>query len=83
MPEVVEGLRRLGHDVKGGVGGFDRTLFGRGHVIRNVDRVVGDVAEAGPTDGVGGSGSRFTPGDSERFYLIGCETRSDGIPCGY
>ena len=33
LPEVVEGLRRKGHEVEGSVSGHDRALFGRGHVI--------------------------------------------------
>ena len=66
-PKVVEGLRNLGHDVKV-VKGFDRTLFGRGHIIQRVgvdDTVSDDTV------------------DRKGFYLIGCETRSDGIPCGF
>ena len=66
----MEGLRNLGHDVRGGVNGFDRTLFGRGHIIQKIEA---DVAIADETSDV----------DRKGFYLIGCETRSDGIPCGY
>jgi gamma-glutamyltranspeptidase/glutathione hydrolase len=33
-PEVVEKLREMGHPIKGVIGGYDRSLFGRGQIIR-------------------------------------------------
>ena len=67
--DVFRELRRFGHDISGPVGGFDRTLFGRGHVIQ-----VGypKSEEAGRNDV-----------DMSRVYQIGCEPRSDGKPQGY
>ena len=132
--DVIDGLRQLGHEVRSHVAGFDRTLFGRGHVIERVDAddsyrelkgesaetqadadavVVGrvsttvktndatrefDVTEASPDVSFttktqtlphakpdGSSVVSATGGESDAssgFYLIGCESRSDGAPCG-
>ena len=120
-PEVVDGLQRLGHDVTGGVKGFDRTLFGRGHIILRIpgheaeleggnsgsaasgdggaleavspNAVVGASAVVGAGAVVGTSAvvDVITDGSSgdcgsegrDRFYLVGCESRSDGAPLGY
>ena len=69
---VFDELRRLGHDIEGPVRGFHRTIFGRGHIIKVID----------PVSSV--EGDRGDCGDgANRLYLIGCEPRSDGKPCGY
>ncbi|KAL2278870.1 hypothetical protein FJTKL_14047 [Diaporthe vaccinii] len=40
--EVITGLRRMGHDVEGPIGGLQRSMFGRGQIIRwTVDPVEG------------------------------------------
>lgn len=64
-PAVVEGLRKLGHNVQL-VHGWDRGLFGRGQVIRQ------------HFDDAGNSGQGGNPQEKIRVWSAGSDLRGDG-----
>ncbi|XP_013386546.1 uncharacterized protein LOC106156026 [Lingula anatina] len=66
---VLQQLKAMGHEIKGPVYGYDRFLFGRGHVITRgawwADDKSGDIA------------------DDSSVLWAGTDPRADGIPIGF
>jgi gamma-glutamyltranspeptidase/glutathione hydrolase len=69
---VIKTLERRGHKVKGPLKGFERTLFGRGHVITKGGWWEKEMEER-EIDSV----------DKKYSWFVACDPRSDGKCNGY
>lgn len=68
--ETASKLRDLGHQIRWPVQGYDRSLFGRGQIIRS--QTVNSRGENGNIDL-----------RQERIWLAGSDSRADGAAVGY
>ncbi len=67
-PEVLEGLRSLGHSIDGPAQGFSRAIFGRGHVI---------------TQGAWWAQDDTNIDKTNTMWWVGSDGRADGLALGY
>ena len=67
--EVIDELRRMGHDVRGPLLGHERALFGRGQIIRSIPQTCSNVC--GERKGL------------RNVWWSGSDGRADGMAIGY
>ena len=67
--EVIDELKKMGHDIRGPVIGHDRALFGRGQIIRSCPQACSDAR--GQMKGLC------------NVWWSGSDGRADGMAIGY